>query len=212
LPGFVYVVDDDPSFRRAVERRLKNAGHEVACYPSAEHFLDNLPSENALGCVLLDVRMSGLSGPELQVRLGELGSTLPIVFFTGHPDIRATVQAMKAGAEDFLIKPVASDSLLLAVERAIARHEVARDQKANLEAVRTRMARLSPRERQVFDLVVRGMTNKQAADALGTTERTVKAHRHEVMEKMEVRNLPELVSIAERVGVLGTTSDGQQTA
>ena len=212
MPGFVYVIDDDASFRRAVERRLKNAGHEVACYPSAEHFLVNLPNENVLGCVLLDVRMSGLSGPELQVRLRELGSTLPIVFLTGSSDIPTTVRTMKAGAEDFLLKTGSSDGFLHAVERAIARHEVARDQKAKLEAVRAQMARLSPRERQVFDLVVRGKINKQIAFELGTTERTIKAHRLQVMEKMEVRNLPELVSIAERMGVLRSTSDGRQTA
>jgi len=208
----VHVVDDDAAFRTAIERRLKKAGYEVATYPSAQHLLDRLPSESELGCILLDVRIPGLSGPELQGRLRELGSTLPIVFLTGSSDIPTTVRTMKAGAEDFLLKTGSSDGFLHAVERAIARHEVARDQKAKLEAVRAQMARLSPRERQVFDLVVRGKINKQIAFELGTTERTIKAHRLQVMEKMEVRNLPELVSIAERIGILRSTSDGRQTA
>jgi FixJ family two-component response regulator len=105
----VHVVDDDASFRKAMERRLKHAGYEVATYPSAQHLLDNLPSEGVPGCILLDVQIPGLSGPELQERLIELGSTLPIVFLTGHPDIRTTVQTIKAGADDFLLKPVSSD-------------------------------------------------------------------------------------------------------
>jgi FixJ family two-component response regulator len=211
LARLVHIVDDDAALRRAIKRRLEIAGYEVADYPSGQHLLDNLTGESELGCVLLDVRMPGLSGLQLHDRLRELGSTLPIIFLTGHPDIRTTVQAMKAGAEDFLIKPVASDALLLAVERAVARHEVARDRKAKLETVRDHIARLSRREREVFELVVRGHTNKQAANALGTTERTIKAHRQQVMEKMRVRSIAELVSLAERVGVLGSTFDSRQT-
>ena len=184
----------------------------MATYPSAQHLLDRLPSESELGCILLDVRIPGLSGPELQGRLNELGSTLPIIFVTGYPEIRTTVHAVKAGAEDFLTKPVASDTLLRAVERAVARHEVARGQKVRLEMVRALVARLTPRERQVFDLVVRGRINKQIARELGTAERTIKAHRQRVMEKMEVRSVAELVSLAERLGLLGDTSDSRQTA
>jgi FixJ family two-component response regulator len=142
-----------------------------------------------------------LDGPALQKRLGELGSTLPIIFLTGYPDIPATVQAIKAGAEDFLTKPVSSDQLLPAVERAIARHSSMYRQKATLDVVRSLIATLTPREREVFDLVVCGNRNKQAADALGCTERTIKAHRRMVMEKMRARSLAELVSIAERIGV-----------
>jgi len=174
--------------------------------------LDRLPSEIELGCILLDVRIPELSGPELQGRLSELGSTLPIVFLTGHPDIPTTVQAIRAGAEDFLTKPVSSDDLLDAVERAIARHEVARGRKLKLQMARAHIARLTPRERQVFDLVVRGRINKQIAYELGTTARTIKAHRHRVMEKMQVQTLPELVSLAERVGILDSASSSQQTA
>ena len=198
--GFVYVVDDDAAFRAAIERRLKKAGYEVACYPSAEAFLENLPSESELGCVLLDVRMPGLSGPELQGHLRELGSTLPIVFLAGQSDLPTTVRTIKAGAEDFLVKPVSSDQLLPAVDRAVSRHEIARGQKAKLDMVRGCIARLTPREREVFELIVRGQTNKQAGIALGCTERTIKAHRQRVMEKMQVRSMAELVSLAERVG------------
>src|SRR5215510_14914905 len=167
-----------------MERRLKLAGYQVATYPSAQQLLDRLPDESEPGCILLDVQIPGLSGPELQGRLNELGLTLPIVFLTGHADTPTTVRTIKAGAEDFLTKPVESEQLLGAIERALA-------------------AELTPRERQVFGLVVRGKLNKQIAHDLGTTERTIKAHRHQVMEKMKVQSLAELVTLAERLGVLG---------
>ena len=205
MSGRVHVVDDDVSFRTAIERRLKKAGYEVVTYPSAQHFLDRMPSESELGCILLDVRIPGLSGPELQCRLSELGSTLPIVFLTGYADVPTTVRTIKAGAEDFLTKPVSSDKLLQAIERAIAHHEARRDLKSKLDMVRANIGELTPRERQVFELVVRGKANKQIANALGCTERTIKAHRQRVMEKMRVQSLAELVSLAERVGVLGGT-------
>jgi FixJ family two-component response regulator len=211
LPRLVHVVDDDASFRTAIERRLKKAGYTVATYSSAQHLLDRLPSESELGCILLDVRIPGLSGPELQSRLSDLGSTLPIVFLTGHPDVPTTVRTIKAGAEDFLTKPVSSDELLRAIERAIAHHEAGRGLKSKLDVVRAHVATLTPREREVFDLVIRGQTNKQVANALGTTERTIKAHRHRVMEKMQVRSLAELVSVAERIGVVGAASGNGQS-
>lgn len=207
MPGFVHVVDDDASFRTAIERRLKKAGYEVVTYPSAQHLLDRLPSESEQGCILLDVRIPGLSGPELQGRLSELGSTLPIVFLTGYPDVPTTVQTVKAGAEDFLTKPVSSDDLLHAIGRAIVHHDATRGLKSKLDIVRGHIAKLTPREREVFELVIRGKTNKQIANALGATERTIKAHRQRVMEKMQVQSLAELVSVAERVGVLGGMSD-----
>ena len=197
----MHIVDDDASFRTAMERRLKHAGYEVATYGSAEQLLDRLPSDSVLGCILLDVRIPGLSGPGLQERLSDLGSTLPIIFLTGYPDVRITVRTIKAGAEDFLTKPVSSDQLLQAVERAIAHHHSTYRQKSALEVIRSHVSALTPREREVFDLVIRGNPNKQVARALGCTERTIKAHRHRVMEKMQVRSLPELVSLAERVGV-----------
>ena len=184
-----------------MERRLRHAGYEVATYASAQQLLDSLPSESIPSCILLDVRIPEMSGPQLQERLSELGSTLPIIFLTGYFDIPATVRAIKAGADDFLTKPVSSDDLLQAIERAIAHHEVTRSLKSKLDIVRAHVSALTPREREVFDRVVRGDTNKQAAGALGCTERTVKAHRHRVMEKMQVRTLPELVSLAERIGI-----------
>ena len=184
-----------------MERRLKHAGYEVATFPSAQHLLDRLPDESELGCILLDVRIPGLSGLELQERLRELGLTLPIIFLTGHRDIPATVQAIKSGADDFLTKPVSSDVLFQAIERAIAHHEVTRGLKSKLDIVAGHIAALTPRERQVFELVIRGNRNKQIANALGCTERTIKAHRHRVMEKMQVQSLTELVSLAEWVGV-----------
>jgi len=200
--GVVHVVDDDASFRAAIERRLKKAGYEVTTYASAQHLLDRLPNESGPGCILLDVRIPGLSGPELQNRLSELGSTLPIVFLTGYADVPTTVRAIKAGADDFLTKPVTSDQLLRAIQRAMAHQEAARDTKSKLDIVRAHIAALTPREHEVFELVVRGKTNKEAAKALGATERTIEAHRHRVMEKMQVQSLAELVSLAERVGVL----------
>lgn len=204
--GTIHVVDDDTSFRTALERRLRKAGYEVATYSSAQQLLDRLPDENGPACILLDVRMPGVSGPELQTRLGELGATLPIIFLTGYADVRNTVKAMKAGAEDVLTKPVSSEQLLRAVEQAIARHQMSRGAKAKLDALRVQLARLTPRETQVFELVVRGKINKQIAQQLGATERTIKAHRHRVMEKMGVQSLAELVSIAERLGVLSQMS------
>ena len=209
MSGLVHIVDDDASFRAAMERRLKHAGYEVATYPSALHLLVNLPTESVPSCILLDVRIPGLTGPELQGRLNELGSTLPIIFLTGYADIATTVRTIKAGAADFLIKPVSSDDLLQAVERAIAHHEVMRGLKSKLEVVRAHAAALTPRERQVFGLVIRGDTNKQVARALGCTERTIKAHRHRVMEKMQVRSLAELVSLAERIGIPSKASAGR---
>jgi FixJ family two-component response regulator len=201
----VHVVDDDASFRVAIERRLKLAGYNVATYATAEQLLDRLPSDDTLGCILLDVQIPGLTGPELQERLGQLGSALPIVFVTGHGDIPTSVRAIKAGAEDFLTKPVSSEDLLHAIEKALAHQGALLDQREKLDAMRDRIALLTPREREVFNLVVQGKINKQIAFALGTTERTIKAHRHSVMEKMQVQSLAELVLIAERVGVLGNS-------
>jgi FixJ family two-component response regulator len=206
LPKFVHIVDDDESFRRAIERRLKRAGYEVATYASAQQLLERLPSENVPSCIILDVQIPGLDGPALQSRLNELGSTLPIIFLTGHPDIRTTVRAIRSGAEDFLTKPVSSDRLLQAIELAIVRHEARRVLKSRLDMVSTRVSALTPREREVFERVVRGDTNKHAARSLGCTERTIKAHRQRVMEKMQVQTLAELVSLAERVGVLEDAS------
>jgi FixJ family two-component response regulator len=202
LPSVVYIVDDDVSFQSAIRRRLQLAGYEVQIYSSAEQFLDQQPNDNnRSGCLLLDVWIPGLSGPELQGRLHEAGSTLPVVFVSACNDINTVVQTVKAGAEDFLVKPVTSDVLLAAIERAIARHDASRKLQSELDVLRTHVATLTPRERQVFGLVVRGRINKQIAFELGPTERTIKAHRHRVMEKMNVRSVTELVLIAERLGL-----------
>ncbi len=210
MPGTVHVVDDDASFRTAIERRLKLAGYQVTTYPSAQQLLDRMPDESAPGCILLDVRIPDLSGPELQDRLMRLGSTLPIVFLSGYPDVPTTVRAIKAGAEDFLTKPVSSEVLLRTIEQAIAHYEALHRQKRRLETLRELLASLTPRERQVFDRVVVGKINKQIGRELGATERTIKAHRHRVMEKMKVQTLAELVAIAERLGILDGT--GNRTA
>jgi RNA polymerase sigma factor (sigma-70 family) len=202
LPGIVHIVDDDASFRTAIERRLKMAGYAVATYPSSQQLLDRMPDETGPGCILLDVRIPDLSGPELQDRLAELGSTLPIVFLTGFTDVPTTVRTIKAGAEDFLTKPVSSEQLLRAIERAMAHQEASRGQKHKPDSLRELLVSLTPRERQVFELVVQGRINKQVGRELGASERTIKAHRHRVMEKMRVQTLAELVSIAERLGIL----------
>jgi FixJ family two-component response regulator len=207
LLGLVHVVDDDASFRTAIERRLKHAGYEVETYSSAQHLLDRPAGVEKPGCILLDVQMPGLNGLELQDRLVELGSILPIVFVTGHSDIPTTVRAIKAGAEDFLTKPIPSEQMIDAIERALARCEALRSQRSKLDSIFAHLATLTPRERQVFDLIVRGKINKQIATELGTTERTVKAHRHEVMEKMQVHSLAELVSSAERLGLLDRSTN-----
>src|SRR4051812_14176435 len=185
-----------------MERRLKLAGYQVATYPSAQQLLDSPPDENEPGCILLDVQIPGLSGPDLQGRLRELGFSLPIVFLTGHPDTPTTVRTIKAGAEDFLTKPVESEKLLAAIERALARHSLEHGGRQRLNVMRALLTTLTPREREVFGLVVRGKLNKQIAHQLGTTERTIKAHRHQVMEKMKARSLAELVASAERLGLL----------
>ena len=207
MPGLVHVIDDDASFRTAVERRLKLAGYDVETYSSAQQLLDRLPGAEKPGCILLDVQMPGLNGLDLQSRLIERGSILPIVFVTGYADTPATVRAIKAGAEDFLTKPASSALLIDAIERAMARYESTHRQRNELDSLRGLVATLTPRERQVFNLIVRGKINKQIAHELGTTERTVKAHRHQVMEKMQVGSLAELVSNADRLGMLDPSRD-----
>ena len=197
----MHIVDDDASFRVAVERRLRHAGYEVTAHASAEECLDRLPSEVVPSCILLDVRLPGMTGPEMQSRLRENGSTLPVIFFTAFTDIALTVKAVKAGAHDFLPKPVSSEELLQAIERAMAYHQLTYDLKSKLDIIRHRVALLTPREGEVLLEIIRGKTNKQIAKVLGCTERTVKAHRHKVMEKMQVETIAELVSLAERIGL-----------
>jgi RNA polymerase sigma factor (sigma-70 family) len=207
LPTLVHIVDDDASFRSSIGRLLRVCGYEVAMYESAERLLERPPDDARPSCILLDVEIPGLSGPELQERLAELGSTLPIVFLTGHGDVPMTVRAIKAGAEDFLTKPVRKDKLIDALERAVAHSRTTREKSDQLTALRTLISTLTPRERQVFEQVARGKMNKQVARELGTTERTIKAHRQKVMEKLRAESLAELVLIAERFGILTSSSD-----
>jgi FixJ family two-component response regulator len=202
LPGKIYVVDDDASFRSAIQQRLQKDGYHVETFSSARQLLDCRPDQTEPGCILLDVPLPGLSGPELQRRLNEVGSTLPIVFVTDEADISTTVQVLKAGAHDFLTKPVKWDELIGAIETALARYENTCGLMRPLDGYQIRLASLTPRERQVFELVVRGKVTKQIAHQLGTAARTIKAHRQRVMEKMQVRSVAELVSVAVRLGVL----------
>jgi FixJ family two-component response regulator len=203
----IHIVDDDAPFRTAIRRVLEASGYRAVLYDSAEQLLSKLPSGEP-GCILLDVRMPGLSGPQLQEQLTELGNRLPILFLTGHGDIPMSVQAIKAGAEDFLTKPVAREKLVAAVERALVRDAQQRAQDGELDALRARVSRFTPRETEVFALVVRGKLNKQIAAELGTAERTVKAHRQKVMEKCEARSLAELVRLAERLGMVAAPEAG----
>ena len=202
----IHVVDDDASFRTAVGRLLREFGYEIVVYESAKQLLERLADDFVPGCILLDVQIPGLSGPELQDHLIKKGSTLPIIFLTGYGDIPTSVKAIKAGADDFLTKPVAREQLLASIERAIARHERTKQQRDRVDALRFLAGKLTPRESEVFKLVILGKMNKQIAHELGTTERTIKAHRQRVMQKLQVQSLAELVSIGERIGVLSESA------
>ena len=202
MSAVVHIVDDDASFRTSTGRLLRACGYAVETYDSAEQLSKRLPNDARPGCILLDIKMPGVSGPELQDRLKARGLSLPIIFLTGQADIPTTVQVIKAGAEDLLTKPVAKDTLLKTIERALARTRTMRDKHEQLDQLRALVSHLSPRERQVFERVVRGKMNKEIARELGATERTIKAHRHRVMEKLHAKSLAELVMVAERLGVI----------
>jgi FixJ family two-component response regulator len=195
----VHVVDDDDSFRTAVTRLLRAAGYQVRGHSSAGEFLLARPG-TIPGCVVLDVRMPGPSGLDLQTAFEGRDDALPIIFLTGHGDIPMSVRAMKAGAVDFLTKPVQREALLSAVRNALARDAESRTARDRLGILRSRFETLTPRERAVFTLVVTGRLNKQIAAELGSPERTVKAHRARVMEKMQVTSLAELIHVAEHLG------------
>lgn len=197
----VFLVDDDPSVRRALARLIKSAGHQVQTFASAQEFLGTRAAGEEAACLVLDVRMPGLTGIELQRQLQTLNRNVPIVFMTGHGNIPMSVQAMKAGAVDFLPKPVKDTDLLRAIEQALARAVRDRAERNELEDVRERVEKLTPREREVMVLVVRGLLNKQIAFELGTVEKTIKVHRARVMEKMQEDSLADLVRLAEKVGI-----------
>lgn len=197
----VHVVDDDEPFRTALGRLLNAGGYDVVLYASAEAFLVS-PHHPPPGCILLDVQMDGIDGLQLQERLAEREAALPILFLTGAGDIPSTVQALKRGAEDFLCKPVPSDVLFAAVTAALARSREEHNTREQLRSMRAVLDRLTRREREVFNLVVRGKLNKQIAYQLGTAERTVKAHRQSIVTKLELRSAAQLASFAERLGIV----------
>ena len=197
----VFLIDDDPSVRRALARVIKSAGYQVQTFVSAREFLNTMPNAPRPACLVLDVRMPGLSGIDLQRELGLTDIVLPIIFITGHGDIPMTVKAMKAGAVDFLPKPVHDADLLRAIGQALAR---AVHERAELDAaqdIQSRFEKLTPREREVMRLVVKGWLNKQIAFELGIVEKTIKVHRARVMDKMQVGSVAELVRAAERMGI-----------
>ena len=191
----VHVVEDDADARQATARLLQAAGYAVQTYESAAAFLERLHLTGA-GCLVLDVQLPGTSGLELQEMLTKAADVLPVVFVTGHGDIPMSVRAIKAGAVDFLAKPVPGAVLLSAVEQALARNAEERAVRNRVRAVQARYERLTPREREVFAHLIGGQLNKQVAFDLGTKERTIKAHRHAVMQKLEAGSIADLVRIA----------------
>ena len=198
--GTVVIVDDDPSVLKGLSRLLRSAGWQSATYDSPEAFLKRHDLATP-GCLILDVSMPGLDGLELQRKLADAGCPLPIVFVTGHGDVPMSVRAMRAGAVDFLIKPVDDEALLAAVGEAVEKDRSIRRAQADMAIAKERLASLTPREREVFDHVVAGQLNKQIAGDLGIVEKTIKVHRSHVMEKMGARSLAELARMAEKLGI-----------
>src|SRR6476660_392640 len=196
-----FVVDDDPAIRDALTSLLRSVGLAVETFGSAQEFLNRQPPEGP-ACLVLDVRLPGLSGLDLQRALATAQLTLPIIFLTGYGDIPMTVQAMKAGAVEFLTKPFRDQELLDAIQQALERDRSTREQRAKNEELHTRYDSLTPREREVMTLVVAGLLNKQIAGELGTSETTVKNHRHQVMEKMGADSVAELVTMAYKLGIV----------
>ena len=196
----VFVVDDDASLRESLKDLIESVGLRVEAFASAQEFLRSKRLD-VPGCLVLDVRLPGLSGLDLQKRMAAADSEIPIIFITGHGDIPMTVQAMKAGAVEFLTKPFRDQDLLDAIQQALERDRHAREQRAKVEALRSRYRSLTPREREVIALVVAGLLNKQIAGELGTSEAAVKVHRQHVMEKMGAGSLADLVRLAARLGI-----------
>ena len=202
IEPIVYIVDDDLSVRRSTERLIRSAGLKVQTFTSAKEFLKNARFEGP-ACLVLDVRMPGLSGMDLQRELTQSGIHIPIIFITGHGDIPMSVRAMKAGAVEFLTKPFRSRSLLDAVRAAIERDRSAHKERTETGELRQRYEQLTPREREVMALVAAGLLNKQVAGELATNERTIKFHRAHIMQKMRAESLADLVRMAEKLGISG---------
>jgi FixJ family two-component response regulator len=202
-PGLVYVVDDDPAVRTALSRLLRSAAFDVSCHASAAEYLEQDDRTKA-GCLLLDVAMPGISGLDLQEAMIASGNERAIVFLTGKGDIPKSVQAMKAGAIDFLTKPIDDEKLINAVRLAIEKDVRARQLRTQRESLEGRIATLTHREREVLEHVVSGQLNKQIAADLGTVEKTIKVHRARVMAKMGAASVAELVRIAEQLGIRPT--------
>ena len=198
--AIILVVDDDVSVREALAGLILSAGLRVETFASAQEFLARPPAD-APGCLVLDVRLPDLSGLDLQRRMAELNLEIPIIFITGHGDVPTSVQAMKAGALEFLTKPFADRDLLDAIQRALQRDRAVRQQQAKMRELRSRYQSLTPREREVMERVVSGLLNKQIAAELGTSEITVKVHRRQVMHKMQADSLPDLVRMSEMLGI-----------
>jgi FixJ family two-component response regulator len=198
--AIVFVVDDDASVREALDRLIRSAGLKVEAFASAEEFL-NRPRADVPSCLVLDVRLPDLSGIDLQRRMVESNNEIPIVFITGHGDIPTTVRAMKAGAVEFLTKPLVDGDVLESIRQAIARDRAARDHHAETAELRARYASLTPREKEVMEWVVSGRLNKQIAGELGISEETVKVHRGHVMRKIGADSLAELVRMSQRLGI-----------
>jgi RNA polymerase sigma factor (sigma-70 family) len=196
----VFIVDDDASVRKGLERLVRSVGLRGETFASAAEFLQRAPADGP-SCLVLDIRMPGVSGLALQETLATAGHRLPIIFITGHGDVTMSVRAMKAGAVDFLSKPFNDQDLLEAIQAALARNCQARQEQGVRQDIQRRVEMLTPRERDVLALVVAGMLNKQIAAALGTSEKTVKVHRARVMQKMQVASVAQLALLAEKVGL-----------